>query len=92
MNDINSLSNRLDAQFQAAAEKTKKFQSEQLEEHQARQKRLEQLAKIFEELREVWKPRLDLLMGKLGERVKVTPRIVPSTRSDLRGAFRAWRT
>jgi YHS domain-containing protein len=31
-------------------------------------------------MREIWRPRLDLLMSKFGERVKATPRIVPSTR------------
>jgi YHS domain-containing protein len=80
MPDINSLGERIDAQFLALAEKTKKFQAEQLEAHKGRQKRLEQLNRLFEELREVWRPRLELLVSKFGERVKVTPRIVPSTR------------
>ena len=31
-------------------------------------------------MRELWKPKLDLLVAKFGNLVKVTPRIVPSTR------------
>lgn len=80
MPDINSLANRLDAEFLALAEKTKKFQAEQVEAHKGRQQRLAQLGKIFEELRGIWGPRLELLMKKFGERVKATPRILPSTR------------
>ncbi len=76
----NTLASRIDAQFLAVAEKVKQFQTEQLEAHKGRQKRLEKLAQVFEELREIWKPKLDLLVAKFGERVKVTPRIVPATR------------
>src|SRR5262249_36924320 len=80
MADINSLANQIDAEFSAVAERAKKFQDEQVGEHKERQKRLEQLTKVFDELREVWKPRLDLLVKKFGDRVKVTPRVVPSMR------------
>jgi YHS domain-containing protein len=80
MPDINNLASRLDAQFLAAADKVKKIQTEQLEAHKGRAHRLEQLSKVFDDMREIWKPRLDLLISKFGERVKVTPRIVPSTR------------
>jgi YHS domain-containing protein len=80
MPDINSLSSQIDAEFTAVADKVSKFQSEQVAEHKERQARLEQLDKVFNEMREIWKPRLELLVKKFGDRVKVTPRIVPSTR------------
>lgn len=80
MSDINTLSSQLDAEFTMVAEQLKKFQAEQVAEHKERQKRLEQLGKVFDELRDIWKPRLELLVKKFGERVKVTPRVVPSTR------------
>jgi hypothetical protein len=80
MPDINNLAGRIDAQFVAVAEKVKKFQVEQLEAHKGREKRLECLGKLFDELKEIWRPRLDMLISKFGERVKATPRIVPSTR------------
>ena len=33
---------------------------------------------VFEELREVWKPRLELLVQKFGDRVTTKPKITPS--------------
>jgi hypothetical protein len=80
MAEMTNLANRIDAEFSAVKEKVKKFQTEQMEEHQERQKRLQKLAKVFDELRDVWGPRLEILVKKSGDRVKVTPRIVPSTR------------
>ena len=80
MPDINSLASRIDAEFSAIAEKTKKFQSEQVQEHKQRQTRLEQLGKVFDQLRDIWRPRLELLVKKFEGRVQATPRIVPSTR------------
>ena len=80
MADISGLAKQIDAEFTAVAEKVKKFQTEQVEEHKERQKRMEQLDKLFDAMREVWQPRLEFLVKKFGDRVKVTPRIVPSTR------------
>jgi len=80
MPDINSLASRIDAEFLAVAEKMKKFQAEQVEAYKQREKRLEQLGKVFDELRDIWKPRLELLVKKFGDRVQTIPRIVPSTR------------
>jgi hypothetical protein len=80
MPDINSLASRVDAEFSAAEEKVKKFQAEQVREHQRRQQRLQQLTRLFDELRTIWGPRLEVLVKKFGERVKVTPRLIPSTR------------
>ena len=75
-----SLASRIDAEFSAVEERTKKFQFEQLEKYKGREKRLEQLGKTFDELKEIWGPRLELLMKKFGDKVKATPRIVPATR------------
>jgi YHS domain-containing protein len=80
MPDINSLASRIDAEFSAVEEKAKKFQAEQVEVHKQRQNRLEHLGKVFDQLRDIWKPRLELLVKKFGDRVQSTPRIVPSTR------------
>ena len=80
MADTNTLASQIDAEFSAVAEKAKKFQTEQIAGHKERQKRLEQLTKTFDDLREIWRPRLELLVKKFGERVKTTPRLIPSTR------------
>jgi YHS domain-containing protein len=83
VSDISSLANQIDAEFTAVAERAKKFQVDQMQEHKERQKRMEQLGKTFDELREVWRPRLECLIKKFGDRVKVTPRVVPSTREAI---------
>src|SRR5262249_21151544 len=80
MPDITNLAGRIDAEFSAVEEKVKQFQVGQVEEHKQRQKRLEQLGKMFDQLRDIWKPRLELLVKKFEGRVQTTPRIVPSTR------------
>ena len=80
MTDISSLASQIDAEFAAVADKAKKFQTEQAQEHKERQKRLDQLSKVFDDMSEVWRPRLEFLVKKFGDRVKMTPRIVPSTR------------
>jgi YHS domain-containing protein len=80
MPDISSLANRIDAEFRGVEDKVKKFQVEEVEQHKQRQKRLEQLGKVFEQLREVWKPRLEFLVQRFGDRVQTKPRLVPTTR------------
>lgn len=80
MSDISNLASRIDAEFSAVEEKVKKSQVEQVESHKQRQQHLEQLGKVFDQLRDIWKPRLELLLKKFEGRVQVTPRIVPSTR------------
>jgi hypothetical protein len=80
MPDTKSLASRIDAEFAAVATRAQKRQAEQRAEQEARQKRFEKLTPLFDELREVWKPRLELLAQKFGDRVQTSPRIVPSTR------------
>jgi len=80
MPDINSLASRIDAEFSAVEAKIKRFQVERVEEHKQRQQRLVQLGKVFDQLRDIWRPRLELLVKKFEGRVEATPRIVPSTR------------
>lgn len=80
MAESDTLAQRIDAEFMAVGDKIKDFQSEQLEQHKARQKRLEQLAKVFDRMPALWRSRLELLVKKFQDRVKVTPNILPSTR------------
>src|SRR5262249_27635601 len=66
--------------FAAVEEKIKKLHAEPGEGHAERQKRLEQLGKVFTQLQPIWKPGLEVLVKKFGDLVKVTPRVIPSTR------------
>lgn len=54
-----------------------------MEAYKARQQRLEQFARLTEELRDLWTPRLETLLQKFGDRVKVTPRITPANREAV---------
>jgi YHS domain-containing protein len=80
MPDDNSLASRIDAEFSVVEEKIKKSQTQYLEEYKDREKRLGQLNNVFDQLRAVWKPPLELLVKKFGDRVQVTPKVTPSTR------------
>ena len=80
MADVSALASRIDAAFSAVEEKVKKFQAESVEQHRQRQQRLEQLGKVFDQLRDIWKPRLEFLVKKFGDLVQAKPRIVPTTR------------
>src|SRR5262249_20105739 len=77
---INNLLSRIDGEFAALDAKIKKVQAEQLQQHKDREKRLELFVKTLDDLREVWKPRLEMLVQRFGDRVQTTPRLTPSTR------------
>ena len=70
----------IDAQFNSSQEKIKSFRAEQTQQHVERGERLEKLGPVLEELSSVWRPRLEALLKKLGDRAKVTPTITPSRR------------
>jgi YHS domain-containing protein len=72
---------RIDAEFSAAEKRLNEFRSQQVQEYQYRQERLEQFERTLDELRGVWEPRLDALAEKFGNRVDVHPTIEPGRRS-----------
>lgn len=80
MSDVSSLNQRIDAAFEFQEGKIKKLQEEWVQAHHEREKRMAKLGQVFEELTSLWRPRLDLLMQKFGNRVQVKPRIIPATR------------
>lgn len=75
MADVSSLLQRIDDEFTSVEAKVKQLQSETVKVYEGRQQRLELFQKACEKLREVWKPRLEALSAKFGQRVKVTPRV-----------------
>lgn len=80
MADINSLLQRIDAEFNAIDDKVKKVQQANLEEYRQRQKRMEQYTKVVDDLKSIWTPRLEALQKRFGDKVKITPRVTPSSR------------
>jgi hypothetical protein len=81
MTATSSLTERIDAEIDAAFKRVEQLKTQNVEEFQGRQQRLEKLDQILEELREIWRPRLDALAKKFGERVNVQPRVEPGRRS-----------
>jgi YHS domain-containing protein len=80
MADVANLLKRIDAEFSALDAKVKRAQAERTQEHRERQNRLAALEKQLEALTAVWKPRLEALIQRFGDRVKVTPRLASSSR------------
>jgi hypothetical protein len=76
-----NLMDRIDAEFAAADERVKQLKTQKVEEFQARQQRLEKFGQLLDELRAVWRPRLEALAQKFGKRVNVQPHIEPGRRS-----------
>lgn len=80
MADLNALLNRIDAEFSAAEKQIKEFQTQQVKEYHGRQERLELFAKACDQLRETWRPRLEALAKKFGDKVDVKPSVTPTGR------------
>jgi YHS domain-containing protein len=80
MFDTESLAKRISAEFELAGERNREPLGDQLSGTEQRQDRLEQLNKVFDELREIWKPRLELLVREFEDRVKAVAHFVPSMR------------
>ncbi|MBI1346371.1 hypothetical protein GC163_08780 [bacterium] len=80
MSDVTELNRRIDAEFTAADDRIKAFQTEQVQAYEGRQERMERLHDVFHHLRGVWRPRLEALVKKFGDKVQVTPVLRPSMR------------
>jgi YHS domain-containing protein len=80
MFDVSNLAKRINNEFSSAAGRDKGLLGGQGKDAAQQRDRLEQLGKVFDELREIWKPRLELLVKEFGYRVKTTPHVVPSMR------------
>ena len=80
MFDISNLAKRISVEFSSAAERDKELLGGQMQDVKEPQNRLEELGKVFEELREVLRPRLELLVREFGNRVKAVIHVVPSMR------------
>jgi YHS domain-containing protein len=80
MAEIKDLMQRIDAEFSGMETRLKSLQAEQVREYQGRRDRMERLNQVFEQLREIWRPRLEALAAKFGDKVKVTPLVAPSMR------------
>jgi hypothetical protein len=91
---VSSLTNRIGAEFFAAEDRVKQFQSQRVQELQSRQQCLEQFARLAEKLRETWRPRLSAPTLKtlvraigIGDQC-IPPKIAETTSKTLETAYR----
>ena len=80
MANIDSLMKRIDAEFESMEKRIEEVKSEQLHEYQERQKRLASFEKLLAELASVWNPRLNAIIRRFGDHVKVTPTLASTSR------------
>ena len=80
MTEIKGLSSRIDDEFAAVETKVKAMQGELVQECRERRRRLGQLDEVFQKLAAAWRPRLETLVQKFSDRVRVTPQLTPSRR------------
>lgn len=80
MSDILDLQQRIDSEFAASRERIAAQQREAVMAYEERQARLKTFGEVCDRLQNVWRPRLDLLRGKFGEHIKVTPNVTQEAR------------
>jgi YHS domain-containing protein len=80
MSDVTNLKSRIDAEFSELDDKIKHAQTERLQEHHEREERLHAFDQRLQALSDVWKPRLEALKDRFGDRAKVTPHVSSSSR------------
>jgi hypothetical protein len=83
MADISKLLGRIDAEFSASDQKVKEFQQTKIQSFEDRERRLDRFSKLLDELKEVWRPRLDALSERFKDRVKATPTVAREGRTGV---------
>jgi YHS domain-containing protein len=80
MTTVQDLGGRIDAALASIEQRREEFRETETRKYEAYQQRVEKLNKVFDQLREVWRPPLETLIAKFGDKVKATPSLMPSTR------------
>jgi len=80
MSDVRNLLSRIDAELNTVEDRVHQFREQTVAEYHGRQERLEQFARVCEQLNEVWRPPLDALAQRFGDKVVLKPEIKPTLR------------
>ena len=75
-----SLSQRISAEFDEHNRKKKEVEKDRERLAQEHEKRLADFARTCDELKEIWRPRLEEVAKQFGDKIKVTPNLSPSRR------------
>jgi YHS domain-containing protein len=70
-----SLSDRIDAEFNAAKERVADLQQQWTQQFEERKQRLDTFERLLENLKDVWRSRLEALSKRFADRVDVTPSV-----------------
>jgi YHS domain-containing protein len=81
MANLTNLLSRIDAELNTVQERVKQFQEQKVAEYHGRQERMEQFIRVCEQLRDVWRPRLEALAERFGDKVSVKPEVKPDLRT-----------
>lgn len=81
MASVNSLVERMNAEFSAAERRQDQLRARHVQEYQERRKRLEEFDRTLDSLRDICEPRLDAVSKKFGERVDIHPTVEPGRQS-----------
>lgn len=80
MKSTQNLATRIDAAFASMEAKRRQFQEVETRKYEEWKQRLAKLGVEFDALRDVFQPRLDLLIEKFGDKLTATPNPTQSTR------------
>lgn len=75
-----SLAQRIQMEFDARAQQKQATEQQRLKAEEDRKKGLEKFGQVCDELRSVWRPRLEEFAKQFGDKIKVTPTVSPSQR------------
>lgn len=83
MRSTQELAESIDSAFSSMEAKRRHFQEVEAHKHDEWKRRLERLGMEFDALLDIFKPRLDLLIEKFGDKITATPKLTQSTREFL---------
>lgn len=83
MESTQQLAAQIDAAFASMEAKRKEFQEVETHKYDEWKQRLAKLGMEFETMRDIFQPRLDLLIKKFGDKLTATPKLTQSTREIL---------
>lgn len=81
-----TLEQRIQAEFEARGQRARAAEHDRAKEAQGRQARLQQFSKACDDLRAIWRPKLEAFARQFGDKIKMTPSISPSLR-EARAVF-----
>ncbi len=77
MRSTEELATRIDAAFASMEARRRQFQEVETRKYEEWKQRLAKLGMEFDKLRDVFQPRLDLMIQRFGDKVTATPKIDP---------------